>query len=140
MFENNICSTPLKIKGMIMSGLLVCSAIATSVLTFTTNCENVIQLANNSTMTVNDVGTANKVVSMSLLGFSVVSAIFEQYINKKVIKLELENECLSVELANTKAQTQRSNSTIDIPNEPAEDCNSEKSDITYYPTALKFGQ
>ena len=138
--KNQKCSTNLKIKGLIMSSLLVCSAIATSVLTFTTNCENVIQLANNSTMTVNDVGTANKVVSMSLLGFSVVSAIFEQYINKKVIKLELENECLSVELANTKAQTQRSNSTIDIPNEPVEECSSEKSDITYYPTALKFGQ
>lgn len=134
-----LCSTPLKIKGMIMSGLLVGTAVTTSILTFTTNCEKVVQLANNSTMTVNDIGTANKIVSLSLLGFSVACAVFERYVNKKVAKLEIENFDLQTELAITKAQTQRtdrSNNDIEIYNEPAYE--SGKTDISFYPPPVVF--
>ena len=121
-----------------MSGLLVGSAVATSILTFTTNCEQVVHLANNDTMTINNVGTANKVVSMSLLAFACVSAVFERYINKKVAKLEVENENLSVELSITKAQTYRSNTSIEDNNEPAEHYETGRTDISFYPPAVKF--
>ena len=94
-----MCSTPLKIKGMIMSGLLVCTAIATSILTFTTNCNQVIQVSGNSTQTINDIGTANRAVSISLVLFSVTSAIFERHVNKKLVETEEEVSELQTQLA-----------------------------------------
>jgi hypothetical protein len=145
MFEEKkecclICGTGLKIKGLIMSGLLVGTAIATSVLTFTTNCQNVVQLANNQTMTVNDIGTANKFLSLSLLGFSVSCAVFERFINKKVAKLENEVDSLSEELAITKAQTHKTNRSsddnVEIYNEPAS--GSGRSEVSYYPAPIRF--
>lgn len=93
------CTTPNKVKGLVMSFLLVGCAITTSVLTWTTNCEKVIHFANNQTQTINDIGTGNKIVSVSLLAFSVASAVFERYINKKLINTETENEELKSELA-----------------------------------------
>jgi len=132
-----VCSTPLKIKGYIVSCLLVCSAIATSILTFTTNCKQVIHFANNQTQTINDVGVANKAVSLSLLGFAIVSGLFERYINLKVVELEAENENLSVELAITKAQTVQTNRS-NIESEDNEPYNTGKSEISVYPPPIIF--
>lgn len=148
-----MCSTPIKIKGLIMSGLLVGCAVAVSALTFTTNCERVIHFANNQTQTVNDIGTANKVVSMSLLAFSVSSAIFERYINKKLVTVIEENDDLKTELAISRNynNSNRDNSNRDYINEPnnnilstpspiTPDCNTNRSSETQYPPALNFGR
>jgi len=134
------CSTPLKIKGIIMSGLLVCTSVATSILSFTTNCYHIETLSNNSTEIKNDIGTANKAVSISLIAFSVATAIFERYINKKLANTKDELEEVKSELAFTKAQTNRSssiiNEPIDILQTPEPETN--RSTETYYPSTIRF--
>lgn len=135
--ENKCCSTPLKIKGYIVSGLLVCSAIATSILTFTTNCQQVIHFANNQTQTINNVSIASKAVSISLLGFAIMSGIFERYINLKVVELENENEEIKSELQITKAQTIQTNrSNVDSDNN--EPYNTGRTEISIYPSPVVF--
>ena len=134
------CKTPLKIKGMIMSGLLVCTAVATSILSFTTNCYQIETISNNSTNIKNDIGTANKAVSISLFGFAIVSAVFERYINKKLIDVENEADELRTELAITKAQTNRTSSIINEPMDILQTPSPEtaRSEVTIYPQTVKF--
>jgi hypothetical protein len=145
-----VCSTPVKIKGLIISGLLVGCAIATSILTFTTNCERVIHFSNNQTQTINDIGTANKVVSMSLLAFSVSSAIFERYINKKLTSTIEENEDLKTEIAMSRnCNNSNRDDCYTNNNEPTHNILSTPSPVTpdtnrsietYYPSALNLGR
>ena len=143
-----VCSTPNKVKGLVFSGLLVACAITTSALTFTSDCQRVIHFANNQTQTVNDIGTANKVMSMSLLGFSVASALFERYINKKLLSIADENDTLKTELA--LSRNYNANNSRDYDNEPQHILSTpspvtpypetNRSGETYYPPALQLGK
>lgn len=144
-----VCSTPNKIKGLIFSGLLVCCAISTSALTFTTDCQKVIHFANNQTQTVNDIGTANKIMSVSLLAFSVASAMFERYINKRLMQTSDENDCLKTELA--LSRNYNANQSRDYENNEPHNILSTPSPITpypetnrsvetFYPPALQLGR
>lgn len=132
-----ICSTPLKIKGTIMSSLLVLTAVATSVLSFTTNCSHVVQVSGNSTQIVNDIGTANRAVSISLVLFSACSAMFERYINKKLIETNDENEELKSQLAISRQND--SGTQREWYNEPIQtQVDTQRSEITSYPPVVSF--
>lgn len=127
-------------KGVIMSTLLLLTAVATSVLSFTTNCTQVISFSANSTQSINDIGTANRAVSISLVLFSAMSAIFERHVNKKLVISEFHIEELKNENQELKTQLSQSNSHTDR-NEPIDehhDDNSSESTgrVTEYPCAI----
>lgn len=136
-----LCSMPLKTKGIIMSTLLVLTAIVTSILTYTTNCNQVAQISGNSTQTMNEISSASRGVSISLVFFSVASAIFERSINKKLADAEEEVEELKSQLSISRSQnnTQREwyqNNN----NEPIQPIETRRSEETVYPPAVSFQQ
>jgi hypothetical protein len=137
-----ICSTPLKVKGMIMSTLLVLTAISTSVLSFTTNCQQVAQTSGNSTQTIDDIGIANKAVSVSLVIFSVASALFERHATKIIDIVQNENEELKSVNEELKSKVSQKNATDrnEIINEPYDDDGYEtsRSSETKYPNAIRM--
>jgi hypothetical protein len=124
----------LKLKGLVLSVALIIISITTSVLTFTSNCAQVIPAIQNTTWTPNDVVEANKFMGSSLVIFSVISAMFERYINKKLAKAELENEELKTVLARSEGVGIR---MPDVETPHVESIKTEVSEITEYPKAIK---
>lgn len=128
-------------KGVIMSVLLVLTALATSALSFTTNCTQVVSFSVNSTQTINDIGTANRAVSICLVLFSGMSAIFERHINKKLAIREFQVEELKTENQELKSQLSQSNSQTDR-NEPIDEQHQDNTSetntgrVTEYPSAI----
>ena len=136
-----ICSTPLKVKGMIMSTLLILTAISTSVLSFTTNCQQVTQTSGNSTQTIDEIGIANKAVSVSLVVFSVASALFERHATKLIDSIQNENEELKSVNEELKSKISQKNATDrnEIINEPCDDgYETSRSSETKYPNAIRM--
>jgi predicted RND superfamily exporter protein len=132
-----ICSTPLKIKGLIMSSLLVLTAISTTVLSFTTNCQQVAQTSGNSTQTIENISVANKAVSVSLVVFSIASALFERHANKIIDKFSEENQELKSKISSLSEKN--STDRNEITNEPYNDgYDTSKSSETSYPTIIKI--
>lgn len=136
---NIIGCISLKAKGYLISALLVSTAIATSVLTFTTNCSQVLQVSGNSTQTINNIGSANRAVSISLLVFSVVSSIFEHHVNKKLLDSVDEIEELKTQLAHSRQNNDTDRNSVII-NEPIQSAETRRSDDTVYPAPVSFQQ
>ena len=135
-----ICASPLKVKGFIMSTLLVLTAISTSVLSFTTNCQQVTQTSNNSTKTIDDIGMANKAVSISLVIFSVASALFERHATKLIEEVKNENEELKSVNEELKSKISDKNLTDrnEVINEPCDECETSRSSESKYPNAVRM--
>lgn len=131
----------IKKKGIILSALLVSTSIATSILSFTTNCSSVVQLSGNTTQTINDIGSVNRGVSVSLVIFSMASALFERHVNIKLIKTENDVDELKSQNEELKSRMTNQNNNTDrneiFNNEPdSTDTPTSTGRVTQYPTAI----
>lgn len=126
-----------KIKGLILSGFLISSAIVVSVLSFTSKCQS----------GSNGFEDVNRGLGISLVCFSIASSLFEHHTRSKLEKTETENSELKSVLqsnnnsvngmnqandqANDQANEQNMNEPFQISITPVNGTN--KSDDTVYP-------
>lgn len=124
--------------GILMGGLLIGLSSIISLLSFLNDCKS-----DNNERNEN----IQKALSVSLVLFSLSSSVFERQINKKLIKVEIENEDLKTELGKSKKETNSSNNSVVDINEPYQTPENQyyyqpnqtnKSSESFYPNALKF--